>query len=546
VILRLLLAREIARFSQGFGQPDGGFARVRVVGVTRAPTWAEPATDVSVTPAFARVHASDVSSRGVFVRLRSTDPASRDAFAAALAGAYAADPYHSPLDGLLRPEPYFPTTSVDPTVRAAQVVLLAGLVVFGVVVGLGGLLIVAQGLLRHHGGRRHVQRIERALGMTLVERAVARVLAGGSERSPRACRRRRGRARVRADRAAGQPGPVRADAGVPGAVGGRAGRRLSVALLFGAMTAVAAAVVARPRRPVPRCRRPATPRSGAGPRCWRASGWPGAVRGPRAGPDRGHRRRARAGRGGDRRDRDVPGEPAAARRHPARYGLTSDLTIVDAASPTWPSSWRTAASPRWTSSPACPATFGDDARPLQLLSVEHRKGRASVETVAWAASRSASARSRWGRAPATGSESGVSMTPGVAPLRPVFGWSAGACCGVSGIVVSRADADDPSARGRRRPLAQLRALSATAGYPAVVSAYPPWPAPEPGRASCSASWSVATGGARTRDPRRDPQPRRPADAPEVLALVLAAVGGAAVVPRAARRPAAGTRATWPC
>ena len=77
IILRLLLAREIARFSQGFGQPDGGFARVRVVGITRAPTWAEPATDVSVTPAFARVHAADVSSRGVFVRLRSTDPASR-------------------------------------------------------------------------------------------------------------------------------------------------------------------------------------------------------------------------------------------------------------------------------------------------------------------------------------------------------------------------------------------------------------------------------------------------------------------------------------
>ena len=42
VILRLLLAREIARFAEGFGQPDGGFARVRVVGIARAPTWAEP------------------------------------------------------------------------------------------------------------------------------------------------------------------------------------------------------------------------------------------------------------------------------------------------------------------------------------------------------------------------------------------------------------------------------------------------------------------------------------------------------------------------
>ena len=65
IILRLLLAREIARFSQGFGQPDGGFARVQVVGITRAPTWAEPATDLSVTPAFASAHAADVSSRAI-------------------------------------------------------------------------------------------------------------------------------------------------------------------------------------------------------------------------------------------------------------------------------------------------------------------------------------------------------------------------------------------------------------------------------------------------------------------------------------------------
>ena len=101
VILRLLLADEIARFSQGFGQPDGGFARVRVVGVARAPAWADPVTDLIVTPAFARRYADDVSARGVFVRLAVTDPAAREAFATALADAYAADPNSSPLDGLL-------------------------------------------------------------------------------------------------------------------------------------------------------------------------------------------------------------------------------------------------------------------------------------------------------------------------------------------------------------------------------------------------------------------------------------------------------------
>src|SRR6185436_15482385 len=102
--------------------------RVTVVGVARAPAWADPVTDLIVTPAFARKHAADVSARAVFVRLASTT----------LAAAYAADPDTSPLDGLLRPQPAFPTSGVDPTVRAAQAVLLAGLVVFGVVVGLGG------------------------------------------------------------------------------------------------------------------------------------------------------------------------------------------------------------------------------------------------------------------------------------------------------------------------------------------------------------------------------------------------------------------------
>ena len=41
VILRLLLAEEIARASQGFGSPTAGFAEVTVVGVARAPAWAD-------------------------------------------------------------------------------------------------------------------------------------------------------------------------------------------------------------------------------------------------------------------------------------------------------------------------------------------------------------------------------------------------------------------------------------------------------------------------------------------------------------------------
>jgi putative ABC transport system permease protein len=520
VILRLLLAREIARFSQGFGQPDGGFARVRVVGVTRAPTWAEPATDLSVTPAFARVHASDVSSRGVFVRLRSTDPASRDAFAAALAGAYAADPYHSPLDGLLRPEPYFPTTGVDPTVRAAQVVLLAGLVVFGVVVGLGGLLVVAQGLLRHHGGRRHVQRIERALGMTLVERAVARVLAGGVGALTA------GVTGAVVALASGRIEPLGSQARFEPTPGFRApwavalGGGVAIALLFGVMTAVAAAVVARPRRPVP-----PMPAAGHG-----ALGrWPAVLagaalawRGPRS-------------VGGIRTTATVVGLGLAVMAivatvtfqaslqrlvdTPARYGLTSDLTIVDAREPDVAelvADGRVAALDLVIT---VPVTFGDDTAPLQLLSVEHRKGDLPVETVA---GRPAAALGEIALQPRTADRLGVGVGDTVA-VRPVNGPPVS--LRVTGIVVYRGGADDPLGVGGVVVRKQLPVLAVGAKQKVNANVLT-----TPGRAKFL--FRELSSRLEVHSALTPPEIRNLRDLlmlPEVLALVLAVVGGAAVV-----------------
>ena len=520
VILRLLLAQEIARFSQGFGQPDGGFARVTVVGVARAPAWADPVTDLIVTPAFARKHAADVSARGVFVRLASTAPAARDAFAAALADAYAADPDTSPLDGLLRPQPAFPTSGVDPTVRAAQAVLLAGLVVFGVVVGLGGLLVVAQGLLRHHGGRRHVQRIERALGMTLVERAVARVLAGGVGALAA------GVAGATVALASGLVEPLGSQARYEPAPGFRApwavalGGGLALALMFVAMTAVAAALVARPRRPVP----PA-PSSGHAP----LGRWPAVLagvglawHGPRS-------------TGGVRTAATVAGLglavvaivaavtfQASLQRlvdTPERYGLTSDLTIVDAREPDVAelvADRRVAALDVVTS---VPATFGDDARPLRLLSVEHRKGALPVETVA---GRPAERLGEIALGPRTADRLGLGVGDSVA-VRPVSGPPV--ALRVAGIVVYRGDSDDPLGEGGVVVPGQLRAL-ATGAQP-FVNAYL---LATPGRADFlfrELSSRLEVHGTAT-----PLEIRNLGDLlmlPEVLALVLAAVGGAAVV-----------------
>ncbi len=520
VILRLLLAEEIARFSEGFGQPDGGFARVTVVGVARAPAWAEPMTDLIVTPAFARKHAADVSARAVFVRLASTDAATRDAFATALTAAYVADPAGSPLDGLLRPELAFPTSGTDPTVRAAQVVLVGGLVVFGVVVGLGGLLVVAQGLLRHHGGRRHVQRIERALGMTLAERAVARVLAGGVGALAA------GVAGGAVALASGLIEPLGSQARYEPAPGFRApwavalGGGAALTLLFVAMTAVAAAVIARPRRPVP-----PLPATGHAP----LGRWPAVLvgiglawRGPRSA-------------GGVRTAATVVGLglavvaivaavtfQASLQRlvdTPARYGLTSDLTIVDVREPDVAelvADRRVAALNVVT---AVSATFGDDAGPLQLLSVEHRKGALPVETVA---GRSAERLGEIALGPRTADRLGVGVGDTVA-VRPVRGPPVP--LRVTGIVVCRADSDYPLGEGGVVVPGQLRAL-ATGAQP-FVDAYL---LAVPGRADFL--FRELSSRLEVHATATPPEIRNLSDLlmlPEVLALVLAAVGGAAVV-----------------
>ena len=149
------------------------------------------------------------------------------------------------------------------------------------------------------------------------------------------------------------------------------------------MTAVAAAVVARPRRPVPPVPSAGHSALGRWPAVLAGAGL--AWRGPRS-------------VGGIRTAATVVGLGLAVMAivatvtfqaslqrlvdTPARYGLTSDLTIVDAREPDVAelvADRRVAALDVVTS---VPVTFGDDAGPLQLLSVEHRKGALPVETVA--------------------------------------------------------------------------------------------------------------------------------------------------------------------
>ena len=520
VILRLLLPAEIARFSEGFGEPDGGFARVRVVGIARAPAWADPVTGLRVTPAFARLHAADVSARGVFVRLRSTEPAARESFAAALTAAVAADPTPSPLDVFLRPAPAFPTSGVDPTVRAAQLVLVVGLTVFGIVVGLGGLLVVAQGLLRHHAARRDAQRVERALGLTLVERAVARVLAGAlgavvAGVVGAAVALGSGLVEPLGSLARFEPAPGFRPPWLIALLGG-----IGLALLFAALTAGAAALVTRRRAVVPPL--PAThyTRLGRVPAVLMGIGL--AWRGPRAA-------------GGVRTTATVVGLALAVmgivatvtfesslRRlvdTPERYGAGTDLTVVDARESDVAelvADRRVAALDLVTTAPV---TLGDDAGPVPLLSVEHRKGALPIETVA---GRPAAAVGEVALGPRTADRLGVGVGDTVT-ARPVSGPAE--LLTVTGVVVYRGDARDTLGEGGVVVPAQLRTLAA--GTSPFVNAYV---SATPGRADfLFRELSSRREVYRTATP---PEIRNLGDLlmlPELLAVVLAAVGGAAVV-----------------
>jgi hypothetical protein len=514
--LHLLTAQQIPRFDVGFGAPAGAVVTVRVTGVGRAPAWGgQLSTVVIATPAFARTHAAEVGARVGFARLADTGPAARKRFAEAVAAVHAAGT-PTGLDAYPRPEPSFPTSEIDSSVVTARTVLVSGLAIFGAVVGLGGFLVVGQGLVRHHAVRPGSRHIERALGMTRGERIAALGLAGSVGAVTA------GAVAAAIVLAAGLLEPLGSLARFEPAPGFRPPWAIALlggtglALAFVVTTAAAALLTARRAR-----RGPSSTPNRLGSRLGRRpvllAGLGLAWRG-----------------GGLRAAATVAGVTvsiagiivtiafgASLQRlvdTPARYGSAADLSLVDAREPDLAA---LAADPRVAALDVVrgvSVTLGADGIPRNVVTVEHRKGALPLEVVTGALP---TGRSEIALGPRTADRLNVGVGDFV-PVAPSGGTPAVLL--VTGIVVVQAGTQN--ALGEVGLVSPLQLHDLTSGEPAVTAEI----LGAPGQAGplfteLSSRLEVYRSGV----PDEVRNLAELLTLPELLALVLTAVAGAALV-----------------
>jgi hypothetical protein len=380
-----------------------------------------------------------------------SEPATREAFAAGFAAADAADPAVSVIADYVPPGPDFPTADIDPSVRTAERVLVAGLAVFGTVVALGGLLVVGQALARHHATRREAQWIERALGLTPVERVAARVLVGALGAALA------GVVGAAVAVTAGWLEPLGSQARFEPAPGFRPpwaiafGGGIGLAVLFVLLTAAAAALAGTRRRrrgrPLPQA-------------AW-IGRWPALVLGVRM---------AWSGRGGVPVLATVLGAGVAiagivatatfgaglARlvETPARYGEAADLTLIDARAPDIAALVTDDRVADLDLVRSAAVQLAGDTAAVDALAFESLKGALPVETVA---GRPASAPGEIAMGPRSAQRLG--MAPGgrvevVGPAGPVP-------LTVTGVVVVRSEERSPLGDAVLVVPEQLAALALT-------------------------------------------------------------------------------------
>jgi hypothetical protein len=512
--LHLLTPAEIGRFDVGFGEPDGAVVPVRVTGIGRAPAWGGPLSNVIATPAFAAAHPAEVGAFAGFARLADVGPAARKRFAEAVAAVHAAAATPTGLDPYLRPEPSFPTSEIESSVVTARTVLVGGLAIFAVVLGLGGALVVGQGLVHHHAVRPESQRVERALGMTRGERAAARAAAGSCGALVAGLVGglivlAAGLLEPLGSLARFEPTPGFRPPWAPALLGGT-----GLALAFAVTTPVAALVAAR------RPGRSSASHSRLGGRLGRRpvllAGLGLAWRG-----------------GGLRVVATVAGVTvsiagiivtvafgASLQRlvdTPARYGAAYDLSLVDAREPDVAALAADSRVAALDVVRSVPVSLGADGIPRTVVAVEHRKGSLPVEVVA-------------GEMPtgryeiALGPRAANRLDVGVGDFVPVAPSGATpTVLLVTGIVVVQADTQD--ALGEVGLVTALQLHDLSSGAPLVTAEVLAAPGESaPLFAELSARREVYPSGV----PDEVRNLAELLSLPELLALVLTAVGGAAL------------------
>ena len=172
----LLTPEQVAQFDTGFGEPEGPLLSLFVSGIVRMPSAGQGGVSgVLASESFSASY--DAYSVGPTVLLRLRDePGVEQKLSAALDRLSRETPLPADAEEFGPLQATFPKRSEDPKVRTAQRVLVSGLGVFVLVALLAGLIATAQSLSRHHAAGAGEQRIEAALGLTTIERVLARAL----------------------------------------------------------------------------------------------------------------------------------------------------------------------------------------------------------------------------------------------------------------------------------------------------------------------------------------------------------------------------------
>lgn len=172
--LHLLTAEEVTQFDVGFGEPDGPTVEATVTGVIRLPDGVLGSAPLLASPAFAEQYADHAAGTFLHVAL-DRGAAGYDEYAAAVDAAVAAIPPEAGAEEFAPASVAPLAAGTDDAARSARV-LVGGLVVAALVSMVAGLFGLGQALARHHAASAVDQAVEAALGMTRIERVMARLV----------------------------------------------------------------------------------------------------------------------------------------------------------------------------------------------------------------------------------------------------------------------------------------------------------------------------------------------------------------------------------